>query len=274
MMILLKIYVRIHTFFHNNLNINIRGLGFLFRRIITEDMVVNLSNNKKLFIKSSIADNYGRLILGKWNEPETHIFIKSISKSMDSFVFIDIGANVGEFVLDLFDNSKVKMIYAFEPQQDHFYSLNQLMKINNITNAEIINKAVSDKNGIANFNINKNNKSNSSLVNTLEGSIEVETIKIDTFFKDKEPLETPIILIDVEGAELDVMKGGNGFIRKHSPIIIFEYNHVTRKFFQIDDVKDVLGSSYKVFRLNRNGSLDSNFDTTWNLVAIPNSFNF
>jgi FkbM family methyltransferase len=237
-------------------------------------MVVNLSNNKKLFIKSSIADNYGRLILGKWNEPETHIFIKSISKSMDSFVFIDIGANVGEFVLDLFDNSKVKMIYAFEPQQDHFYSLNQLMKINNITNAEIINKAVSDKNGIANFNINKNNKSNSSLVNTLEGSIEVETIKIDTFFKDKEPLETPIILIDVEGAELDVMKGGNGFIRKHSPIIIFEYNHVTRKFFQIDDVKDVLGSSYKVFRLNRNGSLDSNFDTTWNLVAIPNSFNF
>lgn len=266
-------YAKLHAFLHNNFNVNIRGLGLLYRKIITKDVLINFNKKKQFYLKSSISDNYGRLIFGKWNEPETHIFIQSITENLSSFVFIDIGANVGEFILDLFDHPKVNMIYAFEPQKDHFFSLEQLVIINNIDNTQLVNKAVSNTNGKANFNVNRNNRSNSSLVNnSLEGTVEVETITLDTFFSDKKPLQKPIILIDVEGAELDVMKGGIGFIKEFSPVIIFEYNHVTKDFFQIGDVKRLLGDTYKVFRLNKHGEIDENFQKTWNLVAIPNDF--
>jgi hypothetical protein len=78
-------------------------------------------------------------------------------------------------------------------------------------------------------------------------------------------------LIDVEGAELKVMQGGRNFIRNNQPLIIFEYNHVSRRYFTLDEIRKELGEGYHLYRLTATGHLDEDFSTTWNVVALPSA---
>ena len=58
------------------------------------------------------------------------------------------------------------------------------------------------------------------------------------------------------------------FIERCHPLIIFEYNALSRKYYHLKDVQDVLGCSYLIKRLTEQGSLDTNYDQSWNCVAI------
>ena len=82
------------------------------------------------------------------------------------------------------------------------------------------------------------------------------------------PLPLPILLIDVEGAEVRVLKGGAAFIRAHRPLIIFEFNYVSQQVFCLDDVRKELGQDYSIWRLRSDGRLDQDFSQTWNCVGI------
>ena len=86
--------------------------------------------------------------------------------------------------------------------------------------------------------------------------------------------EPSILLIDVEGAELNVLKGGRSFITNNSPLIIFEYNEVSKKYFNLKDVQTVLGKNYKIYRLKADRYLDENYDGTWNMVAVHSNSPF
>ena len=71
-------------------------------------------------------------------------------------------------------------------------------------------------------------------------------------------LKNPILLIDVEGAELLVIRGGKNFIINNKSLIIFEYNTTSKKYFNIEDISKTL-KDYRIFRLNSKGLLDNNF---------------
>jgi hypothetical protein len=77
-----------------------------------------------------------------------------------------------------------------------------------------------------------------------------------------------ILIIDVEGAELDVVVGGQEFIQRNHPLIIFEYHYQTRTVFTLEDMKRALGSEYDIYRLRHDGLLDRNLEQTWNCVAV------
>jgi hypothetical protein len=55
------------------------------------------------------------------------------------------------------------------------------------------------------------------------------------------------------------------------PVIIFEYNHVTKEHFKLEEVESELGNEYRLYGLNSKGKLDNNFNNTWNLVALHSS---
>lgn len=88
MITIVKIYARIHHFFHDYFSINIPGLGFLLRRI-QKDFVFELHGKKMLF-NHQIADNYGRLLRNNFNEPETHLFLDKVfaNDHINNFLFL------------------------------------------------------------------------------------------------------------------------------------------------------------------------------------------
>ena len=265
---LTKTYAHLHAFAHKHLGINIRGLGFLYRQFNT-DRVLTVKG-KKMFLNHNIADNYGRLINDKFNEPETHVFIDACLQpyTAGECQFVEVGANVGEFVLDYSGNSKVGKVIAFEPQPEHWKTNQETIKLNGFTHVKVLQKAVADTVGTAYFNFKASNSSASGLVDSEEGTA-VETTTLDTEITNDN--KATVILIDVEGAELKVMQGGRNFIRNNQPLIIFEYNHVSRRYFTLDEIRKELGEGYHLYRLTATGHLDEDFSTTWNVVALPSS---
>jgi hypothetical protein len=108
---------------------------------------------------------------------------------------------------------------------------------------------------------------NSSAVYAQEGKrTEVSASTIDHEFGEQ--VMPAILIIDVEGAELDVVAGAQEFVRRNHPLIIFEYHYQTRTVFALDDMMSVLGIEYDMFRLRHDGLLDRNLEETWNCVAV------
>ena len=66
-----------------------------------------------------------------------------------------------------------------------------------------------------------------------------------------------------------VLKGGNTFIHKNNPLIIFEYNQSSKQHFDLTEISALLGQNYDIYRLRRDGNLDIDFMNSWNCVAVP-----
>jgi FkbM family methyltransferase len=272
MLLLIKIYSKAYEFFHNKLKINLPGLGFLLRTL-KKDQVISFGD-KKLFFNHKISDNYSMLINSRFNEKETHYFLDNVFCDNQFYHFIEIGGNVGEFLIDYSDRINIKQVTVFEPQFEQLIALQKTIELNNFEKVNLIDKAVSDYDGVINFKINTNNTTASSIEKESNEGTSIACIKIDSYFKKYDSDINHVFLIDAEGAELDIIKGGAKFIKKHLPLIIFEYNHVSKKFFSLDEIIDELGNEYFIKRLRQDGLLDNDFHRTWNIVAIPNNRNF
>ena len=150
---------------------------------------------------------------------------KRISKylsGLDIEKIIDIGAHKGEFLENMLKIKKVNSFYAFEPQKNIFKELNEkFVKNEKVTlfncamDKEISNKKlrinkISMKSSLAEVNenslylkfINFLLKSQSSF----EGEYEVKTNTVDKIFEDVN-LQKALLKIDVEGFEMNVIKG-------------------------------------------------------------------
>jgi len=152
--------------------------------------------------------------------------------------FLDIGAHFGYFsLLATKLTGSCGLVYSFEPGRLTFDILRQ----NTATHAEIkvFNSAVSASKGKLQF---FEFPIYFSEYNTLDVSqfaeeawfakykpqkIEVEADTIDNITFDG-TFQPDIIKIDVEGAEDQVIKGGQQYLQRHSPIVIMEYLSVKR----------------------------------------------
>ena len=76
-------------------------------------------------------------------------------------------------------------------------------------------------------------------------------------------------MIHVEGYELEVIKGAIQTIRRLQPLIVFEYNHISKQHFKVEEIKETIGDQYKIFRLRAASFLDNDIDNAWNCIAIP-----
>lgn len=136
---------------------------------------------------------------------------------------IDIGCHKGE-ILDLFlKYSPNGKHYGFEPIPKMYEALQ--IKYN--SRAKIFGYALSDIEGTTTFQFVKNapaysgiRKRNYPTANPDIEEINVEVKKLDSVISQNEKID--LIKIDVEGAELGVLKGSIKTILKNKPVIIFE----------------------------------------------------
>ncbi len=136
---------------------------------------------------------------------------------------IDIGAHKGE-ILDLFISQAPKSKhFAFEPIPEMYQALKEKYS----QYCEIYRYALSDSEGVSEFNFVKNAPAYSGIKQREYAVKEPQVQKIKVELKrldDIIPISTKIdfIKIDVEGAEFLVLKGAVKTIKAHKPLIIFE----------------------------------------------------
>ncbi len=266
-------YIRIHYLLHRR-GLRIKGLGYA-QQFLKWDFVFT-AFNKKFYYNSGIEGSYDYLLIGRSNEPETQIFLDKMITKLESTIFIDVGASIGEFVFSVCNYSNVKRIFAFEPRPDCAFVLKKNAELNSENRISIYENAASDIETEVVFYHNPGGTS--SGLYKLAGKqktdrgYKVKTVMLDSVLP--QITDNPIILIDVEGAEPLVLKGAAKFIRNHRPLIIFEFNETSKKFFGLEDIKNILGNGYEIWRLRGNGNLDLEFERSWNCVAIPQNSKF
>lgn len=216
----------------------------------------------------TIKGSYDYLLIGKSNEPETQTFLNNILGKDLIVNFIDVGASVGEFVFTVSKHRNVQYVYAFEPRKDCAEAIRMTARLNNLKNITVFQLAVNDSQEKIRFFENPGGSS-SGFYKTIElnqNFEEVESITLDSVM----PLDliNPIILVDVEGAELSVLNGGKKFIDQSLPLIIFEYNDTSKRHYDINEIVRLLGINHKILRLRGDGCLDYDLQKTWNCVAV------
>lgn len=140
-------------------------------------------------------------------------------------VFFDIGANVGYYtILASRRVGRAGVVVAFEPVLRNLVFLQQHVDLNNAGNVKILPFALSEKSSIASFSLGQNsavghlsepNGANNGQTNDL---VYVPTVSLDEI-SVKLNLAPDVMKIDVEGAEMEVFRGGRQTLEKVKPTI-------------------------------------------------------
>jgi FkbM family methyltransferase len=137
-------------------------------------------------------------------------------------VVFDVGANVGIYSLVASVNTGPSgMVYAFEPLERNLRYLRSHVAMNHLQNCRIVEKAVCDREGTLAFATAEVSSSMAHL--SPEGEIVVPTTTVDACVYGEERMRPPDVMkIDVEGAELTVLRGAERTIAEFRPKIFLE----------------------------------------------------
>lgn len=182
--------------------------------------------HKEIFMAANTIPEWGRLQSCK-KEPETIHWLEETIKPGD--VFYDIGANVGAYSLVAAAITETQsLIYAFEPGFSSFSTLNQNIHLNQYSNCIIpLQIALNDATTLTNFHYS--NILPGAAMHGLENPVAEEgkpfepkytqtvlSYTLDDFIKQFSIKEPNLIKIDVDGAELRVLKGAENILSKPS----------------------------------------------------------
>lgn len=160
------------------------------------------------------ASNHG-CWLGSYEYSKQRAFQKVVRKGS---VVYDIGANVGFYTLLASQFvGRSGRVFAFEPVPRNCRLLRAHLEINCVDNVSVLEMAVSSMNGKAVFDLGANHSMGHLAAC---GTLNVPTITIDTFVFDQAMPGPEVIKIDVEGAELEVLKGASQTLCRHRPLIL------------------------------------------------------
>jgi FkbM family methyltransferase len=168
---------------------------------------------------SGYAEKYDLRTFGRPSREAALLHVKNFRNA------IDIGAHVGISVLDWAE--KFNNVYAFEPMIDHFNCL----KINtqHLKNATLYNIAISNESKILKgaYRSTKNTGSFQLLDDLYQQPskkapreiFNIPSRRLDEFLLS----DVDLIKIDVEGWELEVLKGSIETIKNNQPVLLIEF---------------------------------------------------
>lgn len=182
--------------------------------------------------------------------------------SVDYMTVLDIGAYIGDTAEELFGRygEKICRYYAFEPEKNNYEFLEK--KISSMTyknRTVLLNKALGEKNQIVRFG-----KSKSAFGILDEGFTDnsSEAVVLETLDSQELLVEGKLVIkMDVEGLELDILKGAKEYIEKYHPYMAICIYH------RIEDICEI--PKY-ILSIDRNYSFVLRAGVHTHLIAVPN----
>lgn len=182
---------------------------------------------------------------------------------------IDAGAFTGDTSLPL---SKItnRNVYAFEPFKDSYETLVKNIENNNISNIVPVNKSLGNIDGERTLYIGNNVQGITSQKDSKvwHEKIVVQESTIDKFVEVNN-LDVGYIVIDVEGAETDLLNGAINTIKTQKPILTISIYHLLNDFFNIIPWIDSLNLGYE-FEIIKEGPWSFLADTCVQCVVREN----
>ena len=161
--------------------------------------------------------------MGKYESEKFSAIENVVQKGM---VFLDIGANKGDF--SLFAGQMVGStgkIIAFEPEPNNCRWIRKSIQVNHFDNIVLMEIALSNENGDKKLFLGKKSGWHTLVKGQKdreEGEITIQTQKLDSIIDALNLTRIDVMKIDVEGAEYDLIKGGEKAIEKFRPIIFMD----------------------------------------------------
>jgi FkbM family methyltransferase len=187
------------------------------------DFAVFVSPNsylRVLNLRESLVDPVHQRFIRDWIGPDAVVW--------------DIGTNLGLFAIPAALKARRGRVYGFEPDVDLAANLMRSLRLpeNAGLSVSLFCLAISNLDGTAGFQISKFSRAMNKLESlgkwndrsiVVEELRSVPTMRIDTLAQTLSP--PTVIKIDVEGAEIQVLEGGEATISRYRPTMLVEGPH-------------------------------------------------
>jgi FkbM family methyltransferase len=152
--------------------------------------------------------------------------------------FVDVGANVGLYSVPASKKVQGGKVFAFEPTPWTYQVLLENIRLNNLKNVCAERFAVGDAEGEAVLKLNVAGKEGLNTIgrpahefSDIQGSERVPITRLDDFVDRYSIQRVDVLKIDVEGAELLVLRGAQRLLRRpDAPLIVYESGFLSRGF--------------------------------------------
>jgi FkbM family methyltransferase len=194
-----------------------RAYEYVLDHLPGEHLLARLPGGERL----QLSARYRHL---SWNPQEYAAFRDAVRPDA---VVLDIGANVGAYTL-VFANwvGPNGRVYAFEPAPDARAGLITHVRLNHLDDrVEVSDAALSSGVGRAAFGLHPSGGASSLQVHSVDRAqvIEVPSETLDHFCASRRR-PPDVIKIDVEGAELDVLRGGRETLARPGIQVFVEFH--------------------------------------------------
>ena len=175
-------------------------------------------------------------------------------------IVADIGANIG--LASIWFSKQVKKTYAFEPSPSTFKILKENLAVAGAENVVANNIGLGSKDEDLTITFAKTDRSGafvSDITKLSEGHVteKIQITTLDNFFQ-KNPEKPSFLKIDVEGYEMNVIRGAANFLSSCKPTVVIEMNAFCLNVLHriclpdfIDEMKAVFPVLYAIDADNR-----------------------
>ena len=200
-------------------------VGTIAKRFITkieekDDFEVTFKDLSKplYWPKSFSIDRLSQITAETFDTKDWHFYQKEHTEIEPNEIVLDIGTAEGLFPLTVVD--KCQHIYMIEPSSLFFECLHKTFQ-DYTDKTTIINSAVGNEDGMIFFD--ENSLDGAISINKKEATKEVQINKIDTLFKNNQKIT--YLKTDIEGFELEMLKGAEQTIKRNKPKIAITTYH-------------------------------------------------
>lgn len=179
-----------------------------------------------------------------------NVFIKQKELLNDKVqIIFDLGANQGGITKEYKKIFQDARIYCFEPFPEMFKKLSD--NVIGYDDVHVYNKAISYKTEKRTFYINENVDTNSLLESQHTGMrsdaqvknrsiIEVEAISLDEFCKDNKISKIDILKMDIQGGELDALRGAEQLLKDKKIRLIYTEIYFVAQYINQPLFQDIM----------------------------------
>ena len=222
------------------------GLWQFRKRILRRDSWLTLPTGLRIFLPRTSGSASEAFVTNAETDWGSEALFSSLADPQDDF--IDVGAHIGYYSLYL--SPLVKRVFSFEPDSRNHETL--LMNTESVANITVEKKAASDVPGAGFLDVSNNSGVSHLASNKNSDTTEIEVTTIDDFAKSIESPNIKLIKIDVEGNDLNVVKGALGVIRDQQPLILTEFTSDGSGKNDFDELVRICQKvSYRIFAYTR-----------------------